>query len=99
MFDVKIPHGFGVYHWWSQTLTRMVQGQWQFLDTQYRVGIRMLDALRGEEAGPGSAPALSGPTAMRCMRSTRAIEPPPAPISTISITGTRTGSPLPFTFR
>ena len=30
------------------------------------------------------------------MRSTRAIEPPPAPISIISMTGTRTGSPEPF---
>ena len=30
------------------------------------------------------------------MRSTRAIEPPPAPISIISITGTRIGSPEPF---
>ena len=47
-------------------------------------------------AGPGSAPALSGPTRMRFMSSTPATEPPPAPISTISTTGTRTGSPLPF---
>jgi hypothetical protein len=33
---------------------------------------------------------------MRFRMSTRAIEPPPAPISTISITGMRTGRPLPF---
>ena len=33
---------------------------------------------------------------MRPSASTRAIEPPPAPISTISMTGMRTGSPLPF---
>ena len=45
--------------------------------------------------GPGSAPALSGPTLRRSSWSTRAIEPPPAPISTISITGMRTGRPLP----
>ena len=32
----------------------------------------------------------------RFRASTRAIEPPPAPISTISITGMRTGRPLPF---
>jgi hypothetical protein len=32
---------------------------------------------------------------MRFSRSTRAIEPPPAPISTISMTGMRSGSPLP----
>ena len=37
-----------------------------------------------------------GPTVMRCSASTRAIEPPPAPISTISITGMRSGRPLPF---
>ena len=30
------------------------------------------------------------------MASTEAIEPPPAPISTISITGMRSGSPLPL---
>ena len=33
---------------------------------------------------------------MRPSESTRAIEPPPAPISTISITGMRSGRPLPF---
>ena len=33
---------------------------------------------------------------MRPMASTRAIEPPPAPISTISITGMRKGRPLPL---
>ena len=49
-----------------------------------------------QHAGPGAAPALSGPTPMRFMRSTRAIEPPPAPISTISMTGMRSGRPLPF---
>ena len=36
---------------------------------------------------------------MRRVASTRAIEPPPAPISTISITGMRTGRPLPLTKR
>jgi hypothetical protein len=33
---------------------------------------------------------------MRRSLSTCAIEPPPAPISTISITGMRSGRPLPF---
>ena len=33
---------------------------------------------------------------MRPMLSTAAIEPPPAPISTISITGMRSGRPEPF---
>ena len=47
-------------------------------------------------AGPGSDPALAGPTRTRPKSSTSAMEPPPAPISTISITGTRTGRPLPF---
>ena len=46
-------------------------------------------------AGPGSEPALAGPTVIRPSASTLAIEPPPAPISTISITGRRSGSPLP----
>ena len=46
--------------------------------------------------GPGVEPALSGPTVRRPSLSTRAIEPPPAPISTISITGMRTGMPEPF---
>jgi hypothetical protein len=36
---------------------------------------------------------------MRAIASTRAIEPPPAPISIISITGMRTGRPLPLTSR
>ena len=40
--------------------------------------------------------AESGPTVMRLSESTRAMEPPPAPISTISITGMRTGMPEPF---
>ena len=46
--------------------------------------------------GPARTPALSGPTVTRFRASTRAIEPPPAPISTISITGMRTGRPEPF---
>jgi hypothetical protein len=33
---------------------------------------------------------------MRPSASVRAIEPPPAPISTMSITGMRTGMPLPL---
>ena len=45
---------------------------------------------------PARTPALSGPTLMRFRASTCAIEPPPAPISTISITGMRTGRPRPF---
>ena len=36
---------------------------------------------------------------MRRSESTRAIEPPPAPISTMSITGMRTGMPLPLAKR
>jgi hypothetical protein len=51
---------------------------------------------RPYDAGPGSAPALSGPTFIRPSVSTDAIEPPPAPISTISTTGIFTGMPLPF---
>ena len=47
-------------------------------------------------AGPGSEPALSGPTCKRPSRSTCAVEPPPAPISIISITGMRTGMPDPL---
>ena len=47
-------------------------------------------------AGPCWVLALSGPTAMRPNRSTAAMEPPPAPISTISITGMWSGRPLPL---
>jgi len=47
----------------------------------------------------GSEPALAGPTTMRLSPSTLAIEPPPAPISTISITGMRNGRPLPLAKR
>ena len=36
---------------------------------------------------------------MRPMASTLAMEPPPAPISTISMTGMRSGMPLPFVKR
>jgi hypothetical protein len=50
----------------------------------------------GGAGGPGSDDALSGPTVTRFNASTRAIEPPPAPISTISMTGIRTGRPEPF---
>ena len=38
------------------------------------------------EAGPGSEPALSGPMRIWPSRSTLAMDPPPAPISIISIT-------------
>ena len=47
-------------------------------------------------AGPGSLPADFGPTVRRPNLSTSAIDPPPAPISIISITGMRTGIPLPL---
>ncbi len=42
-------------------------------------------------AGPGSAPADSGPTVSAPNRSTRAIEPPPAPIEPTSTCGSATG--------
>ncbi len=51
---------------------------------------------RSKAAGPGSDPADLGPTVRRPRRSTVAIEPPPAPISIISITGIRTGIPDPL---
>ena len=46
-------------------------------------------------AGLGAGAVGADGDAAACA-STRAIEPPPAPISTISITGMRTGRPLPF---
>ena len=49
-----------------------------------------------KHAGPGSDPALSGPTRICFILSTYASEPPPAPISTISITGIEIGIPEPF---
>ena len=42
-------------------------------------------------AGPGSAPALCGPTRSRPARSTSAMLPPPAPAVTMSTDGTRIG--------
>ncbi len=51
---------------------------------------------RPYEAGPGSDPALSGPTRIWRIASTCASEPPPAPISTMSITGMESGMPEPF---
>ena len=51
---------------------------------------------RVELGYPGLVPALSGPTSIRAIASTRAMEPPPAPISTISMTGIRNGNPDPF---
>ena len=44
-------------------------------------------------AGPGSAPADSGPTVSDPNRSTRAIDPPPAPIEPTSTCGSATGWP------
>ena len=44
-------------------------------------------------AGPGWAPALSGPTDSAPKRSTAAIEPPPAPTESTSIWGRLTGWP------
>ncbi len=65
---------------------------------QHEVGVGhgRLRAAEAVATGPGRAPALSGPTRSRRSASTRAIEPPPVPISIISITGTLIGSPLPF---
>ena len=61
------------------------------------VGDRRLAFHRGRSgAGPGSAPADSGPTFSRPNWSARASEPPPAPISTRSTDGTDTGNPEPF---
>jgi N-methylhydantoinase A len=74
-------------------------------------GLTSLDAaarfpIRLVESGPAGGAilathvaALSGPTTMRLRSSTLAIEPPPAPISTISTTGMRTGRPLPLRSR
>ncbi len=50
-------------------------------------------------AGPGSEPALKGPTLICLRSSTLAIDPPPAPISIISITGIEIGIPLPLVKR
>jgi hypothetical protein len=53
-------------------------------------------AALAEGDGAGVRPALSGPTRIRPMRSTLTSDPPPAPISIISITGMRTGMPEPL---
>ena len=43
-------------------------------------------------AGPGTAPALSGPTlSAPVATSTRAMEPPPAPMDSTASMGSRTG--------
>src|SRR3546814_2231205 len=47
-------------------------------------------------SGPGSDPSLRGPTRIWRNVSMLAMEPPPAPISTISTTGIEIGMPLPF---
>ena len=54
---------------------------------------------RPYEAGPGSDPALSGPTRIWPRPSTAPIEPPPAPISIISMTGMEMGMPEPLVNR
>ena len=46
---------------------------------------------RPAAAGPGSAPALAGPTSSRPEAVMRAIEPPPAPMVRTSSIGTWTG--------
>ena len=46
-----------------------------------------------EHAGPGAAPALSGPTVSAPPASMRAIDPPPAPIVWMSSAGRRIGNP------
>ena len=51
---------------------------------------------RSYAAGPGSEPALWGPIRIWPSESMLAIEPPPAPISIISMTGIEMGMPLPF---
>ena len=43
------------------------------------------------QAGPGSAPALCGPTRSEPPASTQAIVPPPAPMATRSTAGKRIG--------
>ena len=56
------------------------------------VGDRRLACRRGRRRpGPGTAPAERGPTLKAPAWSTKAIEPPPAPIVCTSIIGTSTG--------
>jgi len=70
------------------------EGCWiQIAKDQIGVGDRRSGAPDPEARGPGTAPALSGPTLSRPPGSIHASEPPPAPTSARSTTGMRTGNP------
>ena len=68
----------------------------QFAQHQVGVGHGGRFATTTVTRGPGSEPALSGPTRIWRIASTWASDPPPAPISTMSITGIEIGMPEPF---
>ena len=64
---------------------------------QHQVGVgdgRILSAASITD-GPGTEPALCGPTLSRPRSLIEAMLPPPAPISIISTEGMRIGNPLP----
>src|SRR4029077_14875699 len=65
---------------------------------EHGVGIRhgRLGAAAPVAGRPGSAPAECGPTRSNPTSSIETIDPPPAPISIMSITAALTGRPEPF---
>ena len=63
---------------------------------EHDVGVgdrRALAAAGRSRPGPGTAPALCGPTCRKPPGSTQPIEPPPAPIVRVETLGTLTGRP------
>jgi hypothetical protein len=68
----------------------------QAAEQQVGIGDGRLLAATAIAGRAGSDAALCGPTRIWRMLSMLAMEPPPAPISTISTTGMEIGMPLPF---
>jgi hypothetical protein len=81
-----------VNRFWARTLTSMVWGVWRVLDTQYQVGIQILDTASGtpteagspsgEDAGASSATAPGGSEGLeqRAAERMRSGMPPPREI-------------------
>jgi hypothetical protein len=46
MAQSLFPVSHDAHQWWTRVLTSVIQEQWKVLDSQYLLGIRLLDVLR-----------------------------------------------------
>jgi hypothetical protein len=70
MFNPTLPDLRALRHYWSRTVTSMLQGQWQLIDTGFRVANKVLEAASNIPVNEGPPREAAGPAAPGASRTT-----------------------------